>query len=156
MFRDGIIKGFRSDQIRSDVWFNVTTFLKLSKGERVQQNRPNILMQIMNMSGYVLSWYPLGIKVTMGQAHKTGSWYLLADSLKKRQAPSPSCHFYIGVTPPGNGQSRLTEKLPNCGPQCVLVMRCFRVDIIYSSHNWCDLPLYIHKSFRLSYHKPFN
>ena len=34
-------------------------------------------MQIMNMTGYVLFWYLLGVKITWGHAQKTSYWYFL-------------------------------------------------------------------------------
>ena len=49
----------------------------------------------MIMTGYVLFWYPLGVKLTWGHAHKTRTWYLLGVTLKKcNKHPR---HFYIGV-----------------------------------------------------------
>ena len=55
-------------------------------------------MQIMKMTGYVLFWYLLGVKLTWGHAHKTRSWYLLGVAFKK--SDEHPCHFYMGV-PPG-------------------------------------------------------
>ena len=55
-------------------------------------------MQIMDMTGYVLFWYLLGVKLTWGHAHKTTSCYLLGVTFKKSNEPPH--HFYMGV-PPG-------------------------------------------------------
>ena len=49
----------------------------------------------MNMTGYVLFWYLLGLKLTWGRAHKTRSWCLLGVTFKKSDE-----HFNMGV-PPG-------------------------------------------------------
>ena len=51
----------------------------------------------MNMTGYVLFWYLLGVKLTWGHAHKTGSWYLLGVTFKK--SDEHPRHF---PSPPGN------------------------------------------------------
>ena len=56
-------------------------------------------MQIMNMTGCVLFWYPLGIKLALGHAHKTRSRYLLGVTFKE-SAEHPR-HFYMGVPPSG-------------------------------------------------------
>ena len=56
-------------------------------------------MQIMNMTGYVLFWYFLGVKLTWGHAHKTRSWYLLGVTLKKSYEHPR--HLYMGVPPTG-------------------------------------------------------
>ena len=57
-------------------------------------------MQIMNMTGYVLFWYLLAVKLTLGHAHKTRYLYLLGVTLKK--SDEHPCHFYMGVpSPPG-------------------------------------------------------
>ena len=56
-------------------------------------------MQIMNMTGYVLFWYLLGLKLTWGHAHKASSWYLLGVTLKK--SDEHPHHFYMAVPPPG-------------------------------------------------------
>ena len=53
----------------------------------------------MNMTGYVLFWYLLGLKLTWGHAHKTRSWYLLEVTFKKFDEHPR--HFYMGV-PLGN------------------------------------------------------
>ena len=54
-------------------------------------------MLIINMTGYVLFWYLLGVKLPWGHAHKTRSWYLLGVALRKsNEHPS---HFYMGVPP---------------------------------------------------------
>ena len=57
-------------------------------------------MQVMNMTGYVLFWYLLGVKLTWGHAHKTSTWYLLKVTFKK--SDEHPCHFYMGVPTPGN------------------------------------------------------
>ena len=54
-------------------------------------------MQIMNMTGYVLFWYLLGVKLTWGHAHKTRSWYLLGVTLKN---PTSSPVTFIWESPP--------------------------------------------------------
>ena len=54
-------------------------------------------MQVMNMTGYVLFWYLLGVKLTWGHAHKTRSWYLLGVSFRK--SDEHPRHFYMGVPP---------------------------------------------------------
>ena len=58
-------------------------------------------MQIMNMTGYVLFWYFLGVKLTWGHAHKTRSWYLLGVTFKKFDEHPR--HLYMGVPPPPRG-----------------------------------------------------
>ena len=55
-------------------------------------------MRIMNMTGYVLFWYLLGLKLTWGHAHKTRSWYLLGVTFEKFDEHPH--HFYVGVPPP--------------------------------------------------------
>ena len=57
-------------------------------------------MQIMNMTGSVLFWYPLGVKLTWGHAHKTRSWYLLGVAFKK--SDEHPRHFLYGSSPPGS------------------------------------------------------
>ena len=52
-------------------------------------------MQVMDMTGYVLFWYLLGVKLTWGHAHNTRSWYLLGATFK-RSDEYPR-HFYMGV-----------------------------------------------------------
>ena len=53
-------------------------------------------MQIVNMTGYVLFWYLLEVKLAWG--HKTRPWYLLGVTFKK--SDEHPCHFDMGV-PPG-------------------------------------------------------
>ena len=52
----------------------------------------------MNMKGYVLFWYHLGVKLPWGNAHKTRSWYLLGVAFKK--CDEHPRHFHMGVPPP--------------------------------------------------------
>ena len=42
-------------------------------------------MQIMNMTGYILFWYLLGVKLTWGHVHKTRSWYPSGVAFKKSE-----------------------------------------------------------------------
>ena len=55
-------------------------------------------MQAMNMTGNVLFWYLLGVKLTWGHAHKTRSWYLLGATFKKSDEHPRD--FYMRVPPP--------------------------------------------------------
>ena len=55
-------------------------------------------MQIMNMTGYVLFWYLLGVKLTWGHAHEAASWYLLGVTSEKSDE-HPGHHFFMGVPP---------------------------------------------------------
>ena len=50
------------------------------------------------MTGYILFWYLLGLKLTWGHAHKTRSWYLLGVTFRK--SDEHPRHFWMGV-PPG-------------------------------------------------------
>ena len=49
------------------------------------------------MTGYVIFWYLLGVKLTWGHAHKTRSWYLLGVTFKK--SDKHPRHLYMGVPP---------------------------------------------------------
>ena len=51
----------------------------------------------MNMTGYVLFWNLLGVKLPWGYSHKTRSWCLLGVTFKK--SDEHPCHFYMGVSP---------------------------------------------------------
>ena len=55
-------------------------------------------MQAMNITGYVIFWYLLGVKLTWEHAHETRSWYLLGIRFKK--SDEHPRHFYTGF-PPG-------------------------------------------------------
>ena len=50
------------------------------------------------MTGYVLFWYLLGVKLPWGHTQKTRFWYLLGVAFKK--SDEHPRHFYLGV-PPG-------------------------------------------------------
>ena len=54
-------------------------------------------MQVTNMTGYVLFWDLLGVKLAWGHAHKTRSSYLLGVTFKK--SDEHLRHFYMGVLP---------------------------------------------------------
>ena len=63
----------------------------------------------MNMTGYVLFWYLLGVKLTWGHAHKTRSWYLLGVTFKK--SDEHPRHFYMGsflLPPPPPPRNKLS------------------------------------------------
>ena len=49
----------------------------------------------MIMTGYVLFWYPLGVKLTWDHAHKTRTWYLLGVTFKK--SDKHPYHFYMAI-----------------------------------------------------------
>ena len=59
-------------------------------------------MQTTNLSGYVLFWYHLGVKLIWGHANKTRSWYLLGVAFKK--SDEHPRRFYM-VVPPGGERS---------------------------------------------------
>ena len=59
-------------------------------------------MQAMSMTGYVLFWYLLAVKLTWGHVHKTRSWYLLGVTFKK--SDEHPRYFYMGVPPRGGGR----------------------------------------------------
>ena len=56
-------------------------------------------MQIMNMSGYVLMWYLLGVKVLWGHSHKARVWYHLGISFTT--SDKHLHNFYMGIPPGG-------------------------------------------------------
>ena len=60
----------------------------------------------MNMAGYVLFWYLLGVKLTWGHAHKTRSWYLLGVTFKTIR-PAPQSLLYGCPPRPGNKHAKL-------------------------------------------------
>ena len=56
-------------------------------------------MQIMNMTGYVLFWYLLGVKLTWGHTPKTRSWLPYLLGVPFENCDEHPCHFYMGTTP---------------------------------------------------------
>ena len=72
-------------------------FLKPSKRERVQENRPNSLCKLWTWQ--VMFYFSISrVKLTWGHAHKTWSWYLLGVAFTK--SDEHPRHFYMGVPLP--------------------------------------------------------
>ena len=55
-------------------------------------------MLIMDMTGYVLFLYLLGVQLPWGHDNKIKSWYLLGVAFK--ESDDHPHHFYLGVPPP--------------------------------------------------------
>ena len=68
-------------------------------------------MQAMNMTGNVLFWYLLGVKLTWGHAHKTRSWYLLGATFKKSDEHPRD--FYMRAPPPPRECTSIHEESGN-------------------------------------------
>ena len=63
------------------------------------------------MTGYVLFWYLLGVKLTWGHAHKTRSWYLLGVTLKNSTSTPVTFMWEFPPPPPGLPASCAVSRL---------------------------------------------
>ena len=87
-------------------------------------------MRIMNMTGYVLFWYLLGLKVTWGHTHKIRSWYLLGVAFKKSNEHPR--HFYRAVPPPPPPRENEIKLNPGLNPSDVILVSVVNVIIHYN------------------------